>query len=328
MENQFRRPLGLVLQGGGALGAWQAGAMEALEKAGLAFDKILGFSAGALTGASYAFNRVDELLLRYREADRFPVLQFRPRLWPLHLFSGKPVWDATESVWDDEDARDMARCELIVMGLCLDDRLTRYWRFTPRGADGWDGPVNARLVASCAIPTIFPPVRIEEEGTTRTYIDGGIPGKEWMRMDALKGCRDVIVLEMVRHDEVGLRCWGPISYFDQHGRGTCRRQIDAAVEGAKSWPEPPRVFRVSPSRRITFTMLDYKSRYLAPEVERGINDGLEFLKNPAPFAAAVHPHPGAASRGSAPNLTPAPAGPFPIYLEGTVPSSRLESNGQ
>ena len=32
------RPLGLLLQGGGALGAWQAGALEELDRSGLRFE--------------------------------------------------------------------------------------------------------------------------------------------------------------------------------------------------------------------------------------------------------------------------------------------------
>ena len=38
----------LVLQGGGALGAYQAGAFAALDAAGFSFDWIAGISIGAI----------------------------------------------------------------------------------------------------------------------------------------------------------------------------------------------------------------------------------------------------------------------------------------
>jgi NTE family protein len=60
----------LVLQGGGALGSYQAGAYEALAKAGLAFDWIAGISIGAINGAIICGNpperRVERLLQFWR----------------------------------------------------------------------------------------------------------------------------------------------------------------------------------------------------------------------------------------------------------------------
>ena len=46
----------LVLQGGGALGAYQAGAYEALHEAGLEPDWVAGVSIGGINGAIIAGN--------------------------------------------------------------------------------------------------------------------------------------------------------------------------------------------------------------------------------------------------------------------------------
>src|SRR5262249_1171738 len=46
----------LVLQGGGALGAYQAGAYEALDEAGLLPDWVAGISIGAVNAAIIAGN--------------------------------------------------------------------------------------------------------------------------------------------------------------------------------------------------------------------------------------------------------------------------------
>lgn len=54
----------LVLQGGGALGAYQAGVYEALCEAGIEPDWIIGTSIGAINGAIIAGNRVEDRCAR------------------------------------------------------------------------------------------------------------------------------------------------------------------------------------------------------------------------------------------------------------------------
>jgi predicted acylesterase/phospholipase RssA len=57
----------LLLQGGGALGAYQAGVYEGIAEAGLAPDWIAGVSIGAINAALIAGNRPEHRLLRLRE---------------------------------------------------------------------------------------------------------------------------------------------------------------------------------------------------------------------------------------------------------------------
>jgi len=57
----------LVLQGGGALGAYQAGAYEALAEAGMEPDGIAGISIGAINGAIIAGNKPEDRVTRLRE---------------------------------------------------------------------------------------------------------------------------------------------------------------------------------------------------------------------------------------------------------------------
>src|ERR1700719_2333070 len=57
----------LVLQGGGALGAYQAGVYEALAEAGIHPDWIAGVSIGAINGAIIAGNPPKSRIDRLRE---------------------------------------------------------------------------------------------------------------------------------------------------------------------------------------------------------------------------------------------------------------------
>jgi NTE family protein len=59
--------LALVLQGGGALGAYQAGVYQALHEAGLQPDSVAGVSIGGINSAIIAGNRPEQRLQRLRE---------------------------------------------------------------------------------------------------------------------------------------------------------------------------------------------------------------------------------------------------------------------
>ena len=57
----------LVLQGGGALGAYQAGVYEALAEAGVEPDWVAGVSVGAINAAIITGNSVNSRVDRLRE---------------------------------------------------------------------------------------------------------------------------------------------------------------------------------------------------------------------------------------------------------------------
>src|SRR6516165_10669563 len=57
----------LVLQGGGALGSYQAGVYQALHEAGIEPDWIIGTSIGAINASLIAGNPVEERLPKLKE---------------------------------------------------------------------------------------------------------------------------------------------------------------------------------------------------------------------------------------------------------------------
>ena len=62
-----KRRVALVLQGGGALGAYQAGVYQAMHENNLAPDWVVGTSIGAINAAIIAGNREDDRVPRLRE---------------------------------------------------------------------------------------------------------------------------------------------------------------------------------------------------------------------------------------------------------------------
>src|SRR5690242_15577927 len=69
--NQIKRPpfkrIALLLQGGGALGSYQAGVYQALEEGKLHPDWIAGISIGAINSALIAGNTPEKRIERLRE---------------------------------------------------------------------------------------------------------------------------------------------------------------------------------------------------------------------------------------------------------------------
>ena len=79
----------LVLQGGGALGAYQIGVYQALHDAGIEPDWVIGTSIGAINASLIAGNAVADRLSRLREFwSRVQQGPFHQAIAPLPVFGG------------------------------------------------------------------------------------------------------------------------------------------------------------------------------------------------------------------------------------------------
>jgi NTE family protein len=81
----------LVLQGGGALGAYQVGVYEALHEAGVEPDWIIGTSIGAINAGIIAGNKPQDRLAKLNE---FWNRMERPSIWPF-----APAWTGVPDTW-------------------------------------------------------------------------------------------------------------------------------------------------------------------------------------------------------------------------------------
>ncbi len=282
MAEELRRPLGLFLQGGGALGAWQAGALEALDAAGLRFDAVMGYSIGVVNGAALAFGRLDEALAHWRRLEG-GALRPRPRLRPFSLFSPEGLRSFFDHASDDARAKATLKIDLTVITACLEETAPINARFTPEGRGGWDAPLVAHATASCAIPIIFPPVDLTFRGRKVRLYDGGVPRPAAIDFSPLAKCADVLVLEMVREDEMGRHVLAPWKAIDQSAREAGRRLVDRALAPLLTERNGPRAFRLAPSKRLTPLMLDFRGPGLRAMLEQGARDARAFLDAPRNF---------------------------------------------
>jgi NTE family protein len=173
-------PAALVLSGGGAKGAWEAGVAAALVEAGLPIALVAGSSAGALNAAMIAAGRADRLEALWRGLERDRIYTLRA---PVFLAGLLPGWltllalDGAGSLFDPQPLRD-----LITASVELDRIRESPVRLLVTAADlerrekrTFDNATVtvAALLATAAVPGAFPPVEVDGA----LLVDGGLTGR-------------------------------------------------------------------------------------------------------------------------------------------------------
>ncbi len=195
----------LVLQGGGALGAYQAGVYQALHEAGIEPDWVIGTSIGAINASLIAGNapedRLERLQAFWRTVKQGAFAQalgaaplfgveaakamtfmagvegfFTPNPWALlgpHYPLGAENAGYYSTAALEETLNRLVDFERICSpgGTRLTVGAANVRTSEMRYFDSRDMPIAARhVMASGALPPAFPPVRIDGE----LYWDGGI----------------------------------------------------------------------------------------------------------------------------------------------------------
>ena len=184
-----------VLGGGGPLGAHEVGMLRALAEHGVRPDMILGTSVGAINGALFAADPtpagVERLAGLWREANlngrsSGAVLRRATTLARsgTHLESLTELRDRLVAVLPVTRVE-----ELVVRFQCVAASIER-------AAEHWfdRGPLADVVLASCAVPGILPPVRIDDEH----FIDGGIVNSIPVSRAVTLGAKTIYVLQVGR----------------------------------------------------------------------------------------------------------------------------------
>ncbi|MDP2331586.1 MAG: patatin-like phospholipase family protein [Reyranella sp.] len=204
----IREQVALVLQGGGALGAYQAGVYQALMEGGIEPDWVIGTSIGAINGALIAGNAPENRIARLQEfwdgvGKKSALDPLWPESWQTAVFgntlanfstvlSGIPGFFAPnpQAVWGPTFPLGIERASYYTtdplkatLGRLVDfDWLNRRQVRLSVGAvnvrtsemcyfDSQKMPLApAHIMASGALPPAFPAVTIDGE----SYWDGGI----------------------------------------------------------------------------------------------------------------------------------------------------------
>ena len=184
--------MGYVLGGGGSLGAVQVGMLQALSEHDIRPDIVAGTSVGSLNGVVLALepksagNRLSHLWARMTRDRVFPgglLAQARTlQHTKTHLF---PSTGLTTVISEFIDA-DLTFADLSLPFAAVTTDIA-----TARPHVLRDGLLLPALLASSAIPGIFPPVEL---ASLRLY-DGGLVANVPMRQAVDLGARSLVVLD-------------------------------------------------------------------------------------------------------------------------------------
>lgn len=180
-----------VLTGGGSLGALQVGMLRALVEAGVTADLVVGTSAGALVGAAFAIGPTDEEAVAaqvrlWSEVERDDIFDFSIFTFAKGLL-GQPY------LYDQDALRELLQAQSPVARI-EDTRLPLHLvaadLHTGDEVVLSEGPLVEGLLASSAIPMVFPPVPWGE----RLLVDGGITANAPLKPAFDAGAGRLIVL--------------------------------------------------------------------------------------------------------------------------------------
>jgi NTE family protein len=173
-------PTALVLSGGGAKGAYEAGVAAAFVERGLPVQLAAGSSAGALNAAMIADGRLDRLEALWRGLSRDRVYALRA---PVFFAGLLPGWltllalDRAGSLFDPQPLRelidgalDLERVRASPVRLLV--VTTDLARRQPRIFDNRSLTREA-LMAAAAVPGAFPAVDVDGA----LLVDGGLTGR-------------------------------------------------------------------------------------------------------------------------------------------------------
>lgn len=213
----------LCLQGGGAKGAFQAGALKALKERGYKYGCAVGASVGALNAAMYCLGKVNELFDLWSELDFTDVLPVEKNAesgkYSLRSMASSAL-QALRSGVDTAKIRsilkkyvdeDKLRASRIDFGLVtVEDGKERtlrrlYLKDIPQGK------LHDYMMASAALPFFK---KVEIDGVR--YLDGGLMDNLPLAMLVEKGYRDI----------TAIRLGGDLRYEPQEGEKVSVFYID------------------------------------------------------------------------------------------------------
>jgi NTE family protein len=190
-----RPKLAVVLGGGATLGALEVGVIDALAARGIVPDMLVGTSAGAINAAFWAFDQSPEtgrrLLRFWLEADRFTM--FPDGVLPMfsRFVQGRDHL-TTQSGLRRLLLRALPRAATIEsasipLAIIATDAETGSSQALRRGR------LDQAILASSAIPGLFPAVQVDD----RKFVDGGITANCDIGTAVVMGATDVIAVDVM-----------------------------------------------------------------------------------------------------------------------------------
>ncbi len=278
MEDALDRELGidpskgvwaLVCQGGGGKGAWEAGFIyEACERYKADFKTVIGTSVGALNGALYlqgvankSFRILQDVWLSTGATD---ILAFPPKFREflrLGIFGQAKLLKMMRTFLCRGDLERVCAANqkyFYVMATCVDSLFHWVWHPfafqpaspAPRTAHDGFSSLHAALLASSAIPVVYPYVQQD----TMMLWDGGLVENNPIISALNTGCDRIIVLSPTPYNELKKPRWrsrwlNPLHFMDVQLLKRLHRARESLTE-KKARGISLEVYLVCPEKRL------------------------------------------------------------------------------
>lgn len=267
----------LALSGGAALGAYQAGALRAFFEAGLDIRYVAGSSVGALNGYLAATGEIDEMLLFWKNIDQ-------RRLITINSFT-KLFFSAMPSLLTDEMQRQLVEKHARVANLVQAKReffcsaisinTGKLYFFEANKADS-DRQLQDYILASAAVPGVFPPVQIGRE----LFMDGGLirntPIEALYRknVDAVIG----ISMEPEAYPETPLQNTGQIALrtLSIFFRAQASDAVDRALLSRKR--KAKKILLLRPQYPLEMQQYEFDPKKIAALLDQGYAEAKDFIQ--------------------------------------------------
>jgi NTE family protein len=272
-----RKPrVAFVLSGGGNLGAIQVGMLRALVERDIVPDVVLGCSVGAMNGAAFALAPTMAGVRRLEAHWTRSTYTIMPSS---RLPSAVQLIRKGESLHGNDGMRQ--GLEMLLGSTRRFEDLTIPFEcvaaVVETAAEHWfaDGPLIPAVMASAALPAVFPVMEVEGI----RYVDGGVVDNVPVSRAVDLGCREIYVLHVGRHGRPDAEVRRPIDAALQAywvaRNGRFARDLAALPDGVEAVILPP-------GRRPEVRYDDFSQT--AEMIRQGYDNSAEFLDERAASA--------------------------------------------
>ncbi|MEF3279511.1 MAG: patatin-like phospholipase family protein [Elusimicrobiota bacterium] len=285
MFKEIKKPVGVFLCGGGALGAWQSGVLVELAKK-IEFSVISGFSIGAINSAFYCFNSLDKVkkiwgrisnkrIFKFSLSYSKPVdisieeenksflrkvlSKFEYYLSGVSIFSDTPIYKIlSHYISKNLEFKDNLRFYCI--SHCIETSSPYIVEFNKKNYNR--ERFIKMVVASSTIPFIFPAVEEKTEYSSLHLVDGGVIGKKNIDFSFFNGIKTIIVISNVCDEDYYYKAkkFSLEEIFEQRVRKILvyhNKRIKASLKN--NFPDSS-IFFITPPNSLNAKILDFNSK--------------------------------------------------------------------
>ena len=302
---KLKKPIGFFLCGGGAFGSWQSGVLKKLVENGIEADVIAGFSIGALNGAAYCFDMASTLKETWSKIDNKKLFKLNPsyhhipieiyqnyntdslfsrikfnfenKLSRMTLFSNKPMYDILSNWLGPSELIFHRNVKFHIITHCVEKKLPYIITYDGKTSCGGIKFIHA-LVASCAIPFIFPPVKIKESDEELHLVDGGAIGIATINLNILEGCKTIIMMSNSPDSDMNYYQKGFMGYFESKVRRMLALHVKKIYESRDFIKSRPEVYLLKPDKAPDMGIIDFESHKCLEFFKEGEDAALKFLR--------------------------------------------------